>query len=147
MADGNDPFANINFDAIGQAANREEKVLSQPAVVEAIKERDDLFQVEIRRKVLGVVKTVLDVALVLFCIILVVRAYHLINPYPNRYTWLQEKDLDAIDSLLKSGVLVAAGGIARDAIAGSVMGRFIASKRNNTYKFACLFRKRNFPTH
>jgi hypothetical protein len=138
MAGGTDPFANINFDAIGQAANREGRVLSQPAVVEAIKERDDLFQIEIRRKVLGVVKTVLDVALVLFCIILVVRAYHLVNPYPNRYTWLQTKDLDAIDSLLKSGVLVAAG---------SVMERLIASKQNNTYKFACLFWKRNLPTY
>jgi hypothetical protein len=116
----NDPFANIDFDAIGQAANRQEQAVTKPAVVEAVKEQDNLFQIEIRRKILGVVKTVIDVVLFLFCIILIVRAWHLINPYPHRYTWLDEKHLELIDNLLKSSVLVAVGGVFRDAIVGSL---------------------------
>lgn len=107
----------VDFTAISKAASRQEQTVTQAAVVEASKEEDDLFQREIRKSLLRGVKTLINYTLFLFCVIVAVRVWHLLIP---NWGWIDDEHLKDIDSLLKSGALVAAGGIAKDVIIKSI---------------------------
>lgn len=108
----------VNFAAIGNAARREEQTVTEELVVTAVKEDDDLFRVEIRKTLLRIIKTTLNVALGLFCVTLVVRAWHLLAP--TCWGWIDAEHLKDIDSLLKSGLFVAIGGIGKEVITKSL---------------------------
>lgn len=112
MAEGD-----VNFDAIFNAARREEQVVTPVAVETAFKEQDDLFRTEVRKSLLWVTKLLIRFALGLFCITVSVRAWHMLIP---QWGWIDADHLKIIDSILKSGVLVAAGGIAKDVVVKSL---------------------------
>jgi len=107
----------INFDAISKAANREGQVVTADAVVEAVREEDDLFRKEVRKSLLWVTKFLIRFTLGLFCVTVSVRAWHMLIP---QWGWIDEEHMKVIDGILKSGALVAAGGIAKDVVVKSL---------------------------
>ncbi len=111
-------FEDVNFAAIGNAARREGQAVTEQSVVIAVKEVDELFHEEIRKTLLRIIKTTLNVALGLFCITLIVRAWHLLAP--SCWGWIDAEHLKNIDSLLKSGLFVAVGGIGKEVITKSL---------------------------
>lgn len=112
MADGD-----VDFDAIFNAARREEQVVTTAAVETAVKEEDDLFRKEVRKSLLWVTKFLIRFTLGLFCVTVSVRAWHMLIP---QWGWIDDEHLKVIDGLLFSGALVAAGGIAKDVIIKSL---------------------------
>ncbi len=112
MAEGD-----INFDAISKAANREEQVVTTAAVAEAVKEEDDLFRKEVRKSLLWVTKFLIRFTLGLFCATVSVRAWHMLIP---QWGWIDDEHMKLLDGILKSGALVAAGGIAKDVVIKSL---------------------------
>lgn len=111
-------FENVDFAAIGNAARREDQAVTEQSVATAVKEVDELFHEEIRKTLLRVIKTTLNVALGIFCVTLTVRAWHLLAP--SHWGWLDAEHLKNIDSLLKSGLFVAVGGIGKEVITRSL---------------------------
>lgn len=108
----------VDFGPILSAASRESQTpLPAAAEANATKEDEDLFSKGLRKPLLTTAKILLFFGLFVFCSIVIVRVWHLL--FPNR-GWLTEPQLKTIDSIWQSGLLVAVGGVSKDAVLKSL---------------------------
>jgi len=106
--------------AISNAAREEAQLLattSPDASINALREDEYLFQKAIRGKVLASIKIIINLFIVLFCLTVVIRFIHLLFPM---WGWLNASQIEQVDKLLKSGLLITAGGIGKDVLVNSL---------------------------